>query len=421
MAVLDIIEFARAPAEKRTRYTRFILVTFALLLVVTAAKFSGASLGLPPRELVDFDDFYLAGQLVWRGEIEKAYHFMTLLQMQTSPSGKETFIPWTYPPQFDLLVAPFALVPLGLAYALFTAGTLAGYLVTLKRVAANNFLSLLILFFPAIVIAIACGQNGFLTGSLIGLACLGLISGRSLAGLPLGLMIIKPHLAVALAVYTLADRRWGAVLIAGATVAVTSVLATLLLGTGVWTAFAGGVREAGIFLEHGFYPLYRMVSPYAALRTIGLAAPAALAGQALAAILALIAVCVGSARFPPRAGLGIAAISSLLISPYAYDYDLPVAGIGLALLLPDILRYGSELERKALYGLCLLAASWGLGQTVLWSGAERAEIGDAAPLSLAGVALVLALGLVWRILKRGYKPAEIAAGEYPKGGAATGY
>ncbi|GAF95537.1 unnamed protein product, partial [marine sediment metagenome] len=40
--------------------------------------------------------------------------------------------PWTYPPQFDLLLSPFAFLPGWTAYFLFTAVTLVAYLMTLR-------------------------------------------------------------------------------------------------------------------------------------------------------------------------------------------------------------------------------------------------------------------------------------------------
>ena len=98
---------------------------------------------------------------MWRGSIEKAYHFVTMFQLEKSLSSSDTFQPWTYPPQFDLLVAPLGLLPLGLAYSVFMIGTLAAYLATLRRIAAENFVSVLILLAPVIVITVRCGQNGF--------------------------------------------------------------------------------------------------------------------------------------------------------------------------------------------------------------------------------------------------------------------
>ena len=404
MTFVEVIEIAKSSATKRAIYFRAILLVIALALIPTAAELWGLRLRAEARHLIDFDGFYIAGQLVWRGAIEKAYHFATLFPLQQSASDSETFQPWTYPPQFDLLVAPLALLPLGLAYSLFMIGTLTAYLATLRRIAAENFVPVLILLAPIVVITVGCGQNGFLTGTLIGLTCLGLLAGRSLAGLPLGLMIIKPHLAVAFAVYALVNRRWGTVLVAAATVAATSALATVLLGPAVWTAFLGGITEARVFLDHGFYPFFRMISPYAVVRTFGFSALVATTAQVLVAILALGAVVLASRQLSPRQSLGIAAIATLLISPYAYDYDLMILGIGLGLLLPDLTDLGTERERLVLYALIVFIGVFSIVQTVISSVSKPDKvIGDDMSLSLGGLALVAILVLTWRILRRSHE------------------
>ena len=347
MTFVEMIEIAKSSPTKRALYFRAILLVIALVLIPTAAELWGVQFRAASHKLLDFDGFYIAGQLVWRGAIEQAYHFVTDVPITKSFSSSDAFLPWTYPPQFDLLVAPLALMPKGLAYSVFMIGTLAAYLVTLRRIAAENFVSVLILLAPVIVITIRCGQNGFLTGTLIGLTCIGLQTGRSIAGLPLGLMIIKPHLAVGFAVYTLVNRLWGTALVAAMTVAATSALATVLLGPAVWTAFLDGVTEARVFLEHGFYPFFRMISLYAVVRTFGFSALVATTAQVLVAVLALGMVVLASRRLSPRQSLGVTAIATLLISPYAYDYDVLILGIGLGLLLTDLADLGMERERLA--------------------------------------------------------------------------
>jgi hypothetical protein len=405
MTFVEMVEIARSSAAKRSIYFKVILAIIALVLIPAAAEFSGVKLRPGAHKLVDFDDFYIVGQLVWRGAIGQAYHFVTMLQLQKPFSDTDSFMPWTYPPQFDLLVAPLALMPIGLAYSVFTIGTLAAYLATLKRIVAENFVPVLILLAPVIVITVRCGQNGFLTGTLIGLTCLGLLARRSLAGLPLGLMIIKPHLAVAFAVYTLVNRRWGTALVAAATVAATSALATVLLGPAVWVAFLDGVKEARIFLEHGLYPLFRMVSIYAVIRSLGFPALVASTAQILIAILALGMVVLASRQFSPRQALGVTAVATLLISPYAYDYDLLILGIGLGLLLPDLVSLGTDRERLALYVSSLFIGIFSIVQNVISSeaGPDKLVGKDADLLSLGGLALIAIMVLTWRILLRSHE------------------
>ncbi|WP_354096927.1 glycosyltransferase family 87 protein [Bradyrhizobium sp. RT10b] len=122
-------------------------------------------------------------------------------------------MPWTYPPQFDLLVAPFALLPAGVAYLLFVTATLTIYLLTLRAIAGKNFAQIMVVMFPALAITVGCGQNGFLTGALIGLVCLNVERRQVLAGLALDAMVIKPHLALAAGVRSVI---YGLILLAGA-------------------------------------------------------------------------------------------------------------------------------------------------------------------------------------------------------------
>jgi len=382
-----------------------LLSLLAGLLLVNIERFSGLQVdvlsGMGPaaklRPPTDFDVFYLVAQMAWRGDLDQAYSFATMGPAQEALSGEKVFMPWTYPPQFNLIVAPLAFLPLGWAYALFTAVTLSAYLATLKAVAGRKFTLLLFLLFPAITITMVCGQNGFLTGTLIGLACLGLQRRSPWAGLPLGLMIIKPHLAAAFAVYTFLSRNWGVALVAAGTVLATSALATLLLGPDIWIAFLGGVREAAGYLRKGLYPFYRMVSLYAVLRTIGASAGLGMLVQSVSAVLSLLVVILAWRRgLPVRQALGLTAIASLLISPYAYDYDLPIYGIGLALLMPDILRLGSAVERALIFGLSFMTGALGFLQSQLKLTLTTAPM----YLSVAGLMLAATLGLVWHILKR---------------------
>jgi hypothetical protein len=374
----------------------FITGLCVLTLIAQTIWFSLPAQDPSPRTFADFDAFYLASEMIWRGEIQQAYHFSMFTRAQEAYFGAPRFLPWAYPPPFNVLIAPLAFLPYGMAYGLFTAATMMAYLLTLRRLAGKGFAVVVLATSPAILITVLCGQNGFLTGTFIGLACLALQNRRASAGLPLGLMIIKPHLAIAYAVYLLMTRRWAVITVGALTVAATSALTTALLGTEIWDAFIAGAQEARAFLEEGKYPLPRMVSLYAALRSIGVSAATAFLGQATVAIVVLAIVClVAYRRLSARQSLGITAIASLLVSPYAYDYDLPILGVGLALLLPDILR-GSRREQAAIFVLTFTTCAIGQVQTFLRLKSPVESIamaGDNMALSVAGLTLLTVLGL----------------------------
>jgi hypothetical protein len=100
--------------------------------------------------------------------------------------------------------------------------------------------------------------------------------------------------------------------------------------------------------------------------------------------------------------VGLTAVASLLVSPYAYDYDLPILGVGLALLGPALLARTTARERMALFVLVWLASGWGLAMTEVLHrryGEEGMPVG-VMPLSLAGLALMGLVVLIWRVLQR---------------------
>jgi hypothetical protein len=402
------LEQIQSSPSRRAVYVRVIFAGLAAMVLVKGLRFFEGGLWYG-KQTADFSAFHIVAQHVWRGDLDLTYQFTEFAKMQAETSGGSTgFMPWSYPPQFDLLLAPLGLLPGWAAYALFTALTLAAYLMTLRAIAGNNLAQVLVITFPAIALTIACGQNGFLTGALIGLVCLNVerrhVTGQVLSGLALGAMIMKPHLAIAAGVYMLLTRRWTAVVTAAAVVVTSALASTLAFGPRIWIAWLGAIKESAGYLEQGRYPLFRMISAYSSLYKAGLAPSVAFWAQVGVACLALGTVAFAVMRGPSqRFALGVTAIASVMISPYAYDYDLPIIGIGLALLLPDLLTLASERERDVLYGLMLLANSYGLLQSARLA-AEHATEEDLQRYftpAVGGVMLVAVLAMLLRLLLRG--------------------
>lgn len=404
------LEQIQASPKKRTIYVCVILLLLVAILGFKTFRFFEGGLWYG-GQTADFSAFHIVAQRIWLGGLDLTYQFAAFTKMQMAAAGGTTGVmPWTYPPQFDLLLAPLAFLPGWAAYFVFTAVTLVAYLMTLRAIAGNNFALVLVVFFPAIAITISTGQNGLLTGALIGLICIAVERRPVLAGIALGVMVVKPHLAVAAGIYMLLTRRWPAVLSAAIVVVASSLVCTLAFGPQIWMAWLGSVREAASYLEDGRYQLFRMISAYAALFNAGLPPAGAFWGQMAMAALALVAVALAVARGPsPRFSLGIVAVASVMISPYAYDYDLPIVGIGLALLLPDLVSLASPRERGAIYALLLLANAYGLLQSArLSTGSVGASGLDryVAP-AVGGFALVAVLVTLLWILLREVRSAEV--------------
>ncbi|MET4389721.1 hypothetical protein ABIB73_005495 [Bradyrhizobium sp. F1.4.3] len=404
------LEQIQTSPRKRAIYVCVTLTLLAVILAFKTFRFFEGGLWYG-GQTADFAAFHIVAQRIWLGDLDLTYQFSSFTKMQLAAAGGTTgLMPWTYPPQFDLLLAPLAFLPGWAAYFLFTAITLAAYLMTLRAIAGNNFALLLVILFPAIAITIGGGQNGLLTGALIGLVCINAERRPALAGIALGVMVIKPHLAIAAGIYMLLTRRWPAVLTAAAVVVASSLVCTLLFGPQIWIAWLGGIREATGYLEEGRYQLFRMISAYAALYNAGLPAAGAFWGQMVMAGLALVAVALAVVRGPsPRFALGVVAVASVMISPYAYDYDLPIVGIGLALLLPDLSSLTSPRERGAIYGAILLANAYGLLQSARLAADNVSARGLERYMTPAvgGFALMVVLAMLLWFLLRGAKPAAV--------------
>jgi hypothetical protein len=378
-----------------------ILAYFSALIVVLALKVpvSGAT-----GALVDFDAFHIVGRLALEGRLSEAYHAPALFRAYVELSGHEGFMPWTYPPMFDLVVAGLALLPRGVAFALFVGTSLALWVWVLWRLAGAWLPGVLLATAPVMAVMVASGQNGFLMAALAGLVAMGLTgaAGGRGAGLALGAMVMKPHLALGLGVVALAQGRWALVAWAAAAALALAGLATLAFGTAIWLAFQGGVAEAAALLRDGAYPLFRMTSVHAALLGLGLPVQLAMAVQIGVGGLVLGAVAWGAhARMPAHRLAALAVIAPVFISPYAYDYDLTLLGVALALVMADVMARARVWELATLLALIWVAGGWGLFHALR---AQRDGAGLPAGLweipAIAVWVLLLATGWVGLILRR---------------------
>ena len=396
------------PAVLKAMQSRLVLWSLILLcgclIIITAIK-----LTYPPtsKEVIftDLNVFYIAGQMFWDGTLDQAYHAGAMHEATKQLAGEDTRLIWAYPPQYNFIAAALALLPLGWAYFLFTSFSFWIYLWVLHRLSGTYSSATLFAIAPSLYILIRFGQNGFLTGSLIGLFLLYFLKNRSTAGVPLGLMIIKPHLAIGITMLALISRRWNMMAVAAGVVAVTSLLATLAFGSSIWLAFADGAREANQFLKSALLPLTRNTSIYAVLCTLGIPAGIALAVQSLSFLAAggLIFYAWAQNWSLPRIA-GITALASIFMTPYIYDYDLPVLGLAIALLMPDITLYSSNREKLLLLLLSWITCEWGLLATLV---VARSNFPDSQPYSIAGISLLFLLLMILAILNRAIRAEAI--------------
>lgn len=339
---------------------RLLKIALMSVIVIKALQLSYFGLLGKFPGLTDFNAFHLAGSLALDGHLSEAYHIDEMRSAQKKLTDAEGFMPWTYPLPFDLIASALALIPIGAAYFLFTTTSLVAFFSVLKRLVGAELFIVGFLNLPALLLNVECGQNGLLTAALVGLFCLWYLGGKKIAGIPLGLMIIKPHLIVGIGVYLVLKREWQVLGIAAIVGFVCSLLATLCFGWEMWAHFFQAIHEAGTMLKEEKYPLFRMSSAFAMVLTISHNVLWAGLSQLSSFALALAIIIIGVQKTPfPRASLGIACMTNAFFSPYIYDYDLLIAGLGMGLLLPEFHKHlTSSQQLLAALGLLFAQGGW---------------------------------------------------------------
>lgn len=342
-----------------------ILAAAVFVVAAAAVRFQApVALGLG-RGLTDFNSFHIAGSLAAQGHAEGAYDIRTMLDAQQALAGMRSFMPWTYPPPFTLLVEGLSRLPVGFAFALFSGGSFLFYVFVLGRIAGKWLPGALLGVLPAVLLNLRTGQNGFLTAGLIG-GFLLLVGNRrpALGGLALGLMVLKPHLALGAAAFAALRKNVVSVAVAAATALAASALATWAYGPAIWVHFQAALGSALGFLAAGYYPLFRMASVYACLHSLGVPSGAAMAAQVATALAALGLLSWSVARgLPFRFQAAATCAATLSISPYCYDYDLALIGVALAFVLPDLVMRASQRELAFLWASLWLACGYGMALT----------------------------------------------------------
>lgn len=288
-----------------------------------------------------------------------AYKPVPLLETIQAYAHGWTFMPWAYPPQFNLLLIPLPLMPRWASYILFVADGVGLYCAVVQKLCRNTaeLACVALLMLPGVVLSAIVGQNGFITAGLAGLFALAFLEGQARAGVYVGLLSIKPHLALGVAFLLLISRNWRALFVAGITAALGAAVATGVFGFPIWAAFFEGARQAKVFLEAGLYPIHKMTSVYAALfPRIG--ASKAMIAQIIVTLLSFLLIAFAHMqRWNPQLLVGFTLLASLSMSPYLYYYDLLYLGLFFALTADQFVA-SSKFERFGLVALPWASMAW---------------------------------------------------------------
>jgi hypothetical protein len=265
----------------------------------------------------DYMSFWAAGRLTLGGNAAAAYDIVRHHAVQEAAIGhQQSLMPFPYPPPFLLAVTPFSLLPYVPAFVLWVALSALLYWRAAMTYASTPYA----MAQPAVLLTSLIGQSAFVTAAIM-LAGLRHLDRRPiLAGGILGLMIVKPQLALLLPVAVVAGRRWSAVPAALLTMGLACATAWLAFGAASFQGFFHLLPVYGSWLGGDEWPWNEFASAYAFVRYFGGSAAVAIVVQLLFAALAAAVTAVAWWRGWEEK-VPVLAAATMLVPPYLLTYD----------------------------------------------------------------------------------------------------
>jgi alpha-1,2-mannosyltransferase len=446
-----------------------IMLVAVVLLIASAAGFvflivtAHGDIDRQGRPLgTDFSDVYAAGTYVLDGNPQAPFDPPQQYAREQAIFGKATpFYGWHYPPYFLFIAGALAKIRYGSALAVWQASTLLLYLLTIWAIVAPSPRErgeggerhsrepdegasalaqnrggapspgslrdptspraagrgdydwlLLALAYPAVLINIGHGQNGFLTAALLGGALAVLDRRPFIAGILIGLLVYKPQFGLMIPLALIAGGRWRTFAAAAATVAALTLATTIAFGPQVWHAFLLSTQfSRTVILEQGATGWQKIQSVFSWARMWGAPIPLAYALQgALTIALAAGIVRLWRSAASPALKSASLCLAAILATPYSLDYDMMVLAPAIAFFAVDGLGRGFRPWEKT-----ALAALW-LVPLVTRSVAQATLIPLGVPAMLGTFVLVLRRAELERALALDARPSTI-----PGSGPARGH
>lgn len=296
---------------------------------------------------IDYAAYHAAGQMVLNGDIHSIYdiekhHGMVENVLQIIVPFE---LPWFYPPTFFLFVLPLAILPYEVALYCWLLLTLilciyAVYVLTEK----NWRIAFLILGFPAVLMNLRWGQNGFLNTALLALGFYFMQVNTKKAGIMFGLLAYKPQILFFPVLVLLLCKKWTTLLWTGLTFLVLSLISILFFGLEVWKNFIFNTGGKSAEIMNEIFSKILVIQPtvYAFLKILGVKDVLLFLLVLLVAISA-VGICAWICRVSDNFRLKISSvhIGIFLSMPYLGQYDLIILGIPLVLLFWDFTLNGS--------------------------------------------------------------------------------
>lgn len=345
----------------------------------------------------DFRVFWSAAKLAVEGDVLGAFDVSRLADVQSN-SG-DTWMPWSYPPTFLLILLPLGALSYGAAWAAFTVVSAVAILTALRPFApkaAPIWLSFALA--PAAIPTFFMGQTTliWIAGLLAALACLR-AERFVLAGIFIGFLTFKPQLGLLIPVALLASGAWRTILSASVTTILFAALATLVVGVEYWAALGEMIKTHFSVIRQNSATERLMISQYSVMAGIGIPEGLAMVLQWTLTGLGAIGVALAwsTKRISFDLGAAMLVTAILLSTPYLWYYE------SYMLVVAALFMLRAGVLRPTPLGLLLTLLIWlGLGPTLLM--AVYLDMPDIPVRYLAAALALIAFALCLNACLRQY-------------------
>ena len=296
----------------------------------------------------DFYAFWSAGKFLTELNPAEIYDLQKLQAYETALDPNfHDFYPFPYPPPFGLVLRLLGTLSYDSAYLLWIAVTLALYLWAAFGRRWLSFVSLATIVAPSTLLTAIAGQNGFLSAALM-IGGFRLLDARPLlAGVLFGLLAYKPQLALLVPVVLIAARRWRSLAAAGMAAATLVAVSMAAFGPSMWAAWLGSI-EVNAHLFEINAPALQTHMPTLAPALLAQGLDHRLVGAVQIAVLAFIAWLLWrQARRVSAPKLAeLVPIGTIIATPYAFIYDLPMVTTAVLAIVEERQRTGAALVAR---------------------------------------------------------------------------
>lgn len=368
-----------------------VAVSVAVLAMMLRKLTSADGLVLADGQPIfgDFIGFWSAGRAALDGHAAQVHDPEVIAAYQRAVDPDIAYVAtWNGPPTFLLVMIGFALLPVPAAPIAFLTASAALFFYAARKLLTPPEALIFAATLPAALFQIGSVQTGLLVAGISGLALHWLDQRPRLSGALIGLLAIKPHLALLWPILLALSGRWRAFWAAAVSTTAFVLAAGFAFGFESYARFFDNLAASQSLIDAQLISTPAYASLYANL--LGLGAPHVLA-IAVHAISAAAAIIVAARAFlsNDRAAQGAAlCAATLLISPYLFFYDFTLLAAGAALL-------GAPRNRLELAALILA-----------WSAALSLPLGYTATLPLCPLA-------AWVVLFAAFKRRGESAAPRP--------